>query len=359
MTVTGFAGRVAAFWTRARRRHGWLDHLVRAGVRYDEADGGRLSAALTYYSFFAVFALGLLGFSIIGHVLDDPKVITTVQVFLSENFPRLDVAALRDARSTAGAIAFVGLPLTGLFWVDSMRSAIRAVWRLEEYPGAYFLRQVIDLGVLAGLGLLLSISLAVSFAAESLLNWVFLHTVGVTDDVTRWLLSAASFVLGLAVNTLLAAALLTVTPRLRLPLGRVLGPALFATAGLEILKTIGQFYLEITAANPAYQVVAGAVGMLVFLKVLNQIILFAAALCATGTGGRVVDLASRQERPEHPEQPQQPELPEHPGHPEHPKHPERTRLPEHTEHPEHPERLGHPDHPECPARPAVTAVPDG
>ncbi|MGW4666863.1 YhjD/YihY/BrkB family envelope integrity protein [Streptosporangium sandarakinum] len=349
MTVTGFAGRMAAFWTRARRRNGWLDHLVRAGVRYDQADGGRLSAALTYYSFFAVFALGLLGFSIIGHVLDDPKVITTVQVFLSENFPRLDVAALRDARGTAGAIALVGLPLTGLFWVDSMRSAIRAIWRLEEYPGPYLLRQVIDLGVLAGLGLLLSVSLAVSFAAESLLNWMFLHTVGVTDDATRWLLSAVSFVLGLAVNTLLAAALLTVTPRLRLPLGRVLGPALFATAGLEILKTIGQFYLETTAANPAYQVVAGAVGMLAFLKILNQIILFAAALCATGTGGRVVDLAARTERPERPEQTERPEQAEQAGQPERSGHPE---------HPGSPGSPGNPGHPERSERPAVTAVPD-
>ncbi|MET8047276.1 MULTISPECIES: YihY/virulence factor BrkB family protein [unclassified Streptosporangium] len=298
MTVTGFTARISEAWKRARHRHGWLDHLVRAGVRYDEVDAGRLSAALTYYSFFAVFALGLLGFAIIGQVLDDPEVVHTVQGYLSENFPRLDVQALQDARSTAGAIAFVGLPITGLFWMDALRSAIRATWRIEEYPGRLVVRQIIDLGVMAGLGLLLSASLAVAFVAETVLNWMFLHTVGVDDTLSRWLLSAAAFVLGLAVNTLLAVALLCGPPRLRLPPSRVLGPALLITAGLEALKSLGQFYLELTVGNPAYQVVAGAVGMLVFLKILNQLILFAAALTATGTTGTVVDLAARRARSE-------------------------------------------------------------
>ena len=94
-------------------------------------------------------------------------------------------------------------------------------------------------------------------------------------------------------NTLLAIALLCAPPRLRLPLRRVLGPALFITVGLEVLKTLGQFYLEMTTANPAYQVVAGAVGMLVFLKLLNQLILFAATLTATSTSGQITDLARR------------------------------------------------------------------
>jgi membrane protein len=293
MTGTSFTGRIVTAWTRARRRHDWLDHLVRAIVRYDEVDAGRLSAALTYYSFFAVFALGLLGFAIIGQVLDDPEVLRTVQAYLADNLPRLDVQALQDARGTAGVIAFIGLPLTGLFWMDTLRSAIRAIWRIEEYPGRFFVRRLIDLGVMAGLGLLLSASLAVAFAAETILNWLLLHTVGVDDTSSQWLLSAAAFVLGLGVNTLLAIALLCAPPRLRLPLRRVLGPALFITVGLEILKTLGQFYLELTAANPAYQVVAGAVGMLVFLKILNQLILFAATLTATSTKGQITDMTNR------------------------------------------------------------------
>jgi membrane protein len=87
--------------------------LVRAAVRYDEADGGRLAAAVSYYAFFATFALALLGFAVFGFVLDDPAVLRTVQRYLTENLPRLDVHALRNARGTVGVIAFIGLPITG------------------------------------------------------------------------------------------------------------------------------------------------------------------------------------------------------------------------------------------------------
>ena len=107
------------------------------------------------------------------------------------------------------------------------------------------------------------------------------------------MLSVAAFVLGIGINTLLAMAVLTAPPRLHLPLRRVVGPALVITIGLEILKTLGQALLNFTAANPAYQVVTGAVAMLLFLKVLNQLILFATALAATSTTGAVTDLATR------------------------------------------------------------------
>jgi membrane protein len=98
-------------------------------------------------------------------------------------------------------------------------------------------------------------------------------------------------VLGVGVNVLLAIAVLTALPRLRVRLRRVLAPALFVAAGLEVLKTLGRIYVQRTQANPAYHLVTGAVAVLVFLSVLNQLILFAAALAATSTRGPVTDLA--------------------------------------------------------------------
>src|SRR2546423_15088315 len=106
---------MAAQWRRARRHHDWLDHLVRAGVRYDQADGGRLAAAVTYYAFFATFALALLGFAIFGFFLDDPAVLHSVQRYLVQNLPSLDLQALRHTRGIAGVIAVISHPLNGRF----------------------------------------------------------------------------------------------------------------------------------------------------------------------------------------------------------------------------------------------------
>jgi membrane protein len=299
VTVAGHAQRAAAAWKRLRGSNEWLNHVVRAAVRYNEADGGRLAAAVTYYSFFATFALALLGFAIFGFVLDDPAVLRSVQRYLAQDLPRLDLQALREAQGAAGVIAFIGLPISGWFWVDALRSSIRAIWRLPEYPGPFLLRLLVDLLVLVGLGTLLAVSAAAAFGTTAMATWL-INAAGAGAVPGRWLLAAVGFVLGIGVNTLLASAVLTALARLRMSPRRLLGPALLVAAGLALLNSLGRLYVQRTEANPTYLVVAGAVGLLVFLNVVNQLVLFAAALTATSTAGSVTDLAVRTTPHTHP-----------------------------------------------------------
>jgi membrane protein len=291
VAVRRFLRSTARGWQWLRRRVGWLDHVIRAGVRYDEADGGRLAAAVTYYSFFAVFALGLLGFAIFGFVLDDQEVLHSVQRYLAEDLPRVDVQSLINARGTVGVIAFIGLPITGWFWVDVLRSSIRRIWHLPEYPGNLVVRVLLDLLVLAGLGVLLAASLAVAYVTTMAANQA-VDATNADPTPSRWLLSATGLLLGLGVNTALACGALTGLPRVRMPWRRLLGPAILVALGLELLKTLGRLYVQHTEANPTYQLVAGSVGLLVFLNALNQLVLFAAALTATSGAGHPADLAA-------------------------------------------------------------------
>ena len=257
-------------------------------------DARRLAAAVSFSAFFAVFALGLLGFAVLGYVVDEPVADQAVQRFLDEHLPRMDTDGLRAARGTAGLIALVSLPAIGLLWIGALRSAIRAVWRIEEYPGRFLIRWLIDLLALAGLGLLLAISLSLAFGAEALLEWL-LDTTGTNQrPASGWLLATARFGLGLAVNLLLSIAVLTALPRLRMTIRRVLPAALLVTGGLELLTSLGRLVVERAQANPAFQLVAGAAGLLVFLVILNQLILYSAALTATATTGPVKDLATGQ-----------------------------------------------------------------
>jgi membrane protein len=284
-------------WRRLRHRVGWLDHLVRAGLRYDEADGGRLAAAVTYYSFFATFSLGLLGIAAFGFVLDDPAVLRSVERYTAENLPHIDVQALRDARDTVGVIAFIGLPVSGWFWVDVLRSSIRRIWRLPEYPGKLVVRVLVDLLVLTGLGILLAASLSVAYVTTSAANRM-VDAADTAATPSRWLLATVGLVLGIGVNTVLAGAMLTGLPRVRMPLRRLLGPAVLVAVGLELLKTLGRWYVQRTEANPTYHLVAGSVGLLVFLNAVNQMVLFAAALTATSTAGHPADLAAEEDNDE-------------------------------------------------------------
>jgi membrane protein len=291
MVARRFSKRAGARWQRLRERAGWVDHLARAGVRYDEADGGRLAAAVTYYAFFGTFAAWLMGFAVFGFVLDDPRVLGAVARYLALDLPRLDLQALRDARTTAGVVAFVGLPITGWFWTDAFRSSIRRIWRLPEYPGRLPTRVLLDLLVLLGLGVLLVASLAAAYLTNTVANRIS-EVAGVSDSLSRLALTVVGFLVGTGMNAALAGGALAGLPRVRMAWRRLLGPAVLAGVAIELLKTIGSLYVRATEANPVYQLVAGSVGLLVFLNAVNQVLLFAAALTATSATGDPSDLAA-------------------------------------------------------------------
>ncbi|WP_433796567.1 YihY/virulence factor BrkB family protein [Actinoplanes sp. CA-252034] len=290
MTAGRFRGWAAAAWRRLRHA-GWVEHVIRAGRRYDEADGGRLAAAVTYYAFFGTFAAWLMGFAVFGFVLDDPEVLHAVEHYLAQDLPNVDVAALRDARTTVGVVAFVGLPVTGWFWTDAFRSSIRRIWELPEYPGRLVARILADLAVLAGLGVLLVASVSVAYATTIVAGRIT-EVTDAGDTLSQVALEVVGFVVGGGVTTALAFGALAGLPRVRMSWRRLIGPALMTGVAVELLKTIGGFYVRAVEANPVYGLVAGSVGLLVFLNAVNQVLLFAAALTATSAVGRTVDLAA-------------------------------------------------------------------
>src|SRR6185312_7487539 len=62
--------------------------------------------------------------------------------------------------------------------------------------------------------------------------------------------------------------------------------------GIQVLNSLGKWYIARTEVKPAYQLVAGAVGLLIYLYLLNQLILIGAALAATSTRGTFRDMAA-------------------------------------------------------------------
>jgi membrane protein len=269
-----------------RHRSRYFDHLCRAMLRYDEVLGGRLAAAIAYYGFFAVFALALIGYSIFGFLINaNVGLFEIVQRFLEENLPFLDVQAILDSGRTVGIVGLLGLIFTGIGWVESIRSSQRLIWRLNEQPGYIGVRQIVDLLVLIGILLLLAVSVFAVYGLESLLEWI-------ADGRAAFLRSVVSLILTLSVNMLLAAALLAAVPRLRMTLRRLAPPVLQVAIGIMLLNSVGKSFVGLVERNPAYGLVASAVGLLVYLYVFNQLLLFGAAWAATSPHGRVVDLSA-------------------------------------------------------------------
>jgi membrane protein len=268
---------------KGRLRSRYFDHFCRALLRFWEAQGGRLAAAIAYYGFFAIFALLLIGYSIFGILLtSNTQLFDLVRDFLAQNLPFLNVQAILSSGRTVGIVGIVGLTFTGIGWVEAIRSSQRLIWRVPEQPGYIGVRQALDLLVLIGILLLLGLSQGAVYGLEWLLDRVF----------GGFLLAMISLLLRVAVNVLLAAALLVAVPRLRMTVRRLVPPVLQVGVGLTLLNTVGQSFVGLVERNPAYGLVGSAVGVLVYLYVFNQLLLFGASWAATSPHGRVVDLSA-------------------------------------------------------------------
>jgi membrane protein len=292
--VAGLVDRLEAAFdrgvTRARRGSPVFDHLWRAQQRYFDHDAGRLAAAGAYYGFFSVFAMAVVLFFVLGRVFRGNKqVVDQVETYLAVNLPQLDVGQILAGSEKIGLIALAGLVIAGVGWVENLRSSQRALWELDEQPGNPVVRWLVDLAVLVGLGVLLVVSIAIFSGVQELIYWL---AGDFEQDPVRVALRGTSTLTSGVVDLLLGAALLGVVPRLHMTLRRLVPAALVFTIGFGLLKKAGKWYITRTERNPAYQLVAGTIGLLLFMFLLHRLLLFAAALAATSRQGRVVDLAT-------------------------------------------------------------------
>ncbi|WP_025272831.1 YihY/virulence factor BrkB family protein [Haloglycomyces albus] len=275
-----------AYVERVRKRSPFADHSWRSGERFAATDGGLLSASIAYYAFFASFSMSLLALAVFGYLLHVPAIYQAVESWLAQNLPIVDIGLLEESRQQVGILAVVALIVAGVAWVQAVRNSVRHVWGLERAPGNPFLRWFIDLGVLAGLSVLLLLTIAASAGFHTIVGWLSLDSV--IDSPS--LLSVLSLATALITDMVLAMVMLIALPRMSMSLRRVLPAALMVAVGLEGLKTIGRLFISNVSDRPAYQAVSTAVGLLLFFYLFNFVLLFAAAWTATSRHGQVRDL---------------------------------------------------------------------
>lgn len=271
-----------------RTRSPLFDHLWRAKDRYNEVLGGRLSAAIAYYGFFAIFALAAVAYAVAINVFaGNAQLEDDVDRFLSQYFTTLSTVELKEHVTSIQTIGLISLLLAGIGWVDAWRSSLRAVWRLDQHPGNFLVLRVVDLGTLIFFALMMGVSLSVTDGLERL----FTAIVGQQQTGTVWF-KAGVQLLAFAINLVIALGLMTVLPRMHLSARRLLPSVLTIAIGLTLLNALGRYLIVGRAENnPAYQIVATSVGLLVYLYLFNQIVIWAAAWAATAQNGRVFDLA--------------------------------------------------------------------
>src|SRR5512144_479400 len=284
--LTGLQGRAGAAAGSVRRRVPALDHLVRAYTRYVADTGDRLAAGVTYFGFLSFFPLVVLAVSVLGFVLaDNDAAIREVQRQLEAFAPglahQLPIPEIVAARQGLGVLGLAGLLYAGLGWVDALREAIRTVWHHNVKAGNFVVRKLLDVAILAGLGLTLAASVAASGLVTSATTWL-LGLVGLADaPAAGQVLRVLGILLVVLVDVAVFVYLFIRLPRLTIPWRRVVKGAVFAAVGFEVLKYAGAFYVRNTTTNPVYGTFAVVVGLLIWINLVSRFLLFAAAWTVT------------------------------------------------------------------------------
>jgi membrane protein len=289
-------------WRAAQQNHAWLDHTVIAWGRYKQSNGNYFAAAITYFSFLALFPLVLLAVSVLGFVLQhNPDLLRKLLDNVTSNVPgafgdtlKSSINAAIDSRAGVGVLALAGVLLIGLGWVSNLRAAINAMWGVEAPPRRNFLKaRLADLIVLAGLGLGSVVSIGLTVVGTALTDHVL--RAAELDDVTGMHVLVKVFGIALAVagDVLIFAWLLVRLPGADLPARVVLRGALLAAVGFEVLKVVGAYYIARVTHSPTVGVFGSVIGLLVWIYLVARFLLYCAAWTATAS-----------ERPEPPAEPE-------------------------------------------------------
>jgi membrane protein len=286
----GLKDRVTGTLRKQRQRRPWLDHLVRAYQRYKSTNGDHLAAAITYFSFLALFPLILLGISIAGFVLaNNVGLQQDLQELIRDNVPgdlgtqlSESVSSVIQNRGAIGLIGLGGVAFAGLGWIGNLRTALQVVWSCEQVEERFVTAKLGDLLALVGLGLGILVSVALTAggtaAADQLVEAAGLDGVWGMGTLT----AALGIALALVADTLLFAWLFVRLPRRPVRYRTALRGALLAAIGYELLKVVGTFYLTRVTSNPTYGPFASAIGLLIWIDLVSRLVLITAAWTATG-----------------------------------------------------------------------------
>lgn len=277
---------------RRRAAWPWLDHVVRAGDRYQQQKGDYFAAGITYFSVFALFPMLMVAFAIGGFVLvENPQILDSIHDAITKAMPGdvgTQINQLIDsavaARATVGVFGLVVAAYSGLGWMANVREALTAMWAQQHPARGFVTTKLRDLSKLVGLFLAVLATIAVSVLAQGGIIRTVLESLGIDDqDGVRTVIRLALSLLAIVVTWALLIWVIARLPREAVTLRSAVQAALIAALGFELFKRIGVIYLQKVMGGPAGLTFGPIIGLLVFVYFTARLVLFATAWAATAT----------------------------------------------------------------------------
>jgi membrane protein len=273
---------------------------VRVFQHYGSEGGALLAAGMTYQAVFALFAALWVAFSVLGVVIaSDPSVRDAVFEAINNAVPGVvgkgglvdaDSLTQTSALNLTGAIALVGLLLTAVGFLASMRDAIRRIFDLPPPQANFALQKAKDLGLALGFGAAILVSALLSVVSTAALGAVFSFLGIDTESLFAVIVAKAiGYVIVFAIDLLTIAGAYRILSAIKIPPKRLFAGAAIGAVALGILKaavTLG--LIGGTGSNPLLAGFA-ILGLMIFLNFVCQALLIAASWIAVGMSDAGID----------------------------------------------------------------------
>lgn len=273
-----------------RGRQPWLDRLARAGERYVEYQGYAYAASITYFTVLSLIPLVMVLLSTAGFVLaGQPSVLAKLRLEIVVNLPPSIneatndlLSGIIDHRLKIGVLGLVVALYSGWNWMNTLRDALTSMWQRQR-PKTRIIPTVLkDLLALLGLFGALLVSFGLTAGAGAL-GTLLLRLVGLSGaSWVQSVLVVASVVLAVAANWVVFIWVLAKLPREPVEAKSAVRGALAAAIAFEILKWLGNIYLQAVGRSPIGVTFGWLVGLLVFVYLVARMLLLVTAWTAVG-----------------------------------------------------------------------------
>jgi membrane protein len=282
-----------------------LTLLKETGIAWYEDRGGRLGAALAFYTLFSLAPLLIIIIAIaavaFGREIAYTQLIQQIEAFIGTEGARVIQATIENtSRPRSGIVAtLIGLA-TMLFGAtvvfSELQDALNTIWRVAPKPERSMAIGIIRERFLAfsmvlGIGVLLLISII----ANTMLNATMQIFGDILPKQVDWL-RTANFVFSLVIVTLLFTMLYKVLPDVEIGWEEVVIGAVVTALLFMLGKYLIELYLGYSSAASVYGAAASLVILLMWIYYSAQIFYFGAEFTkvyAKHRGRRIVPTEER------------------------------------------------------------------
>lgn len=186
---------------RLRARYRWLDHLIRAFLRFRECNGNLFAAGLTYYTLIALFPLLMIAFAVGGFALSrrpqlvdaiDERTRTWVSPELGQQLVTLMNSAI-SAHTSVGVIGLVFAAWMGQTWMYRLREALCRIWGHQADSLGFARTIASDLAAVLGTFAVVVSTMTLAALAHAEPMKAVLNLLGIPElSVFHWLLAATA-----------------------------------------------------------------------------------------------------------------------------------------------------------------------